>query len=339
VDEQMRQAETLRHNRTPAWPRLGARTRTMVQWMNDCTLLREADLIRLVWPDEVSRQTRSEQLRRWRDLRLIQPIDDADGPCFQLGRQGARVLRQAGFPLIAPVKPLASRVRRSIIETNAIGAQLVSALRREPWVAGVSWFVRPFSGGPARADGVAAALYRPDGACAEVRAHAGSMPELGAEAYAPPAGYALQRLVLEYDLETESQQQLIERARRWRAVWDATEQPERTHTIFLWVTSGGMARLERIWTAWVEEAGLPACFSTSDLLWEGERWHGWSGLRYRADGTCTWVWRDSRGRPRSLNPLAMHEPAWRSVPPQVLTNNSLQEGIATWDRQCPPPWY
>lgn len=335
----MRQAERPKTNRTPTWSRLGARTRTMLQWLNDCTLLHEADLIRLVWPEEVSRQARHEQLQRWRDLRLIQSIDDPSGPCVQLGRQGARVLRQAGFPLIAPVKPLAARVRRSVIDTNAIGAQLVSALRREPWVAGLSWHVRPFSGSSARADGVGVALYRPDGTAYAHRSEGYYAPELSGANYVPPPGYAVQRLVLEYDLETESQLQLVERARRWREVWDATEQPERTHTIFLWVTSGGMARLERIWTAWVEEAGLPAFFTTNNLLWEDDRFHGWSGLRYRGDGSYIWVWRDSRGRPRSLNPLALHEPEWRAVPPQLLTIHSLQEGIAGWDQQCPPPWY
>lgn len=335
----MRQGERPGTNRTPSWARLGPRTRTMLQWLNDCTLLHEADLLQLVWPEEVSRQARHEQLQRWRDLRLIQPIDDPSGSCFQLGRYGARVLRKAGFPLIAPVKPLASRVRRSVIDTNAIGAQLVSAVRREPWVAGVAWYVRPFSGGPARADSMTVVSYRADGAPCLDRPVECYAPELGATDYVPPRGYAVQRLVLEYDLETESQLQLVERARRWREVWDATEQPERTHTIFLWVTSGGTARLERIWTAWVEEAGLPAFFTTNSLLWEGDRWHGWSGLRYRSDGSCTWVWRDSRGRPRSLNPLALHETVWRNVPPQVLTNESLQDGIATWDRQNPPPWY
>ena len=91
------------------WAKLGERTRLMLQRLNDCVLLRDHDLELLVWPHTVSRQARAERLNRWQADQFVQVIHDAGGPCYQLGRIGARLLREAGFRRIAPTRLVADR--------------------------------------------------------------------------------------------------------------------------------------------------------------------------------------------------------------------------------------
>ena len=102
---------TTQSRRRITWEKLGERTRLMLQRLNDCILLDEDDLCALVWPEAVSRQARAERLSRWQAEQYIQPIAAPGGRCYQLGRSGARLLREAGFPRIAPVRPVAERVR------------------------------------------------------------------------------------------------------------------------------------------------------------------------------------------------------------------------------------
>jgi hypothetical protein len=120
-----------------------------------------------------------------------------------------------------------------------------------------AWLAQPFSGSTARPDGVAAIQYRvaaqPD---AQGCGRALWQSKLAAEGYAPPPGEALQRLVVEIDGGSESQRQLIQRARGWRARWEAMPHPPATHTIILWLTTGTIERLNTIWEAWTAEVSL-----------------------------------------------------------------------------------
>lgn len=82
----------------------------------------------------------------------------------------------------------------------------------------------------------------------------------------PPPGIGVMRLVVEIDSGSEGARQLAQRARNWRARWDQTAWPPTTHTIFLWITDKGFARLEAIWSAWTQHALLPAFFTTVETL-------------------------------------------------------------------------
>ena len=158
-----------------------------------------------------------------------------------------------------------------------------------------------------------------------------------AEGYTPPPGEAFQRLAVEIDSGTESQRQLIQRAKGWRARWEAMPHPPATHTLILWLTTGTIERLNTIWEAWVGHAFLPALFATqSDLAADSTQWRPWEPLRYE-QGRYRWLWRDLYGRPRSLKPWEMNEPLWRNEALQPVTLPSLGVSIAEWDRRCPAP--
>lgn len=324
---------------TPQWSRLGERTRTMLRWLNATMLLREADLVNLVWPEPVSRQAHEEALARWQQRRYIQPLPEAGERCYQLDRVGARVLRSAGFSQIAPAKPLMPRARPGILLANRVGAGLLSGARSEPRVKGFSWMVRPFSGTAARADGIAALCYATTAPVSSTTHSAPWIPELISDRAALPPGQAMQRLVIEIDSGTESQRQLNQRARGWRDHWDAQLPSPAIETIFLWITTGSIQRLNRIWEAWIGHAFLPAFFTTyADLAADGAHWQPWEPLRYE-QGRYRWLWRDLYGRPRSLKPWEMNEPRWRSEALQPVTRPSLAASIAEWDRRCPAPGY
>jgi hypothetical protein len=274
----------------------------MLQRLNDCVLLHEDDLCTLVWPTPVSRQARAERFAQWQAWQYIQPVAAADGPCYQLGRLGARLLRQAGFPRIAPVRLIAERARPGLLLANRFGAALNPDIQREPGIAGMGWAISPFSGRAARGDGLAALCYSIDNhPVARTRAD-GYLPAcLGAD-YEPPAGMAVTRLVVEIDRGTEDARQLARRARNWRNLWDQTAWPPSTHTLFLWITDRGTTRLETIWRAWTQYALLPAFFTTVGTLTlgTGGDWLPWNPRRHLPDGRLVWVWRDMYGRPRSL---------------------------------------
>ena len=324
---------------TPLWRRLGERTRTMLQWINETILLREADLVALAWPDPVSRQAQEEALARWQQRRYIQLLVEGDERCYQLDIVGAKVLRNAGFTRLAPTRPLMPRARPGVLLANRLGASLIVGARNDPKATGVAWLTQPFSGSAARPDGIAVMQYR------VAEPHVGQecrvpwLPEIAAEGYEPLPGHALQRLVIEIDSGTESQRQLIQRAQGWRTRWEAMPQPPATHTLFLWITTGSIERLNTIWEAWVGHAFLPALFATqSDLAADGTQWCPWEPLRYE-QGRYRWLWRDLYGRPRSLRPWEMNEPLWRSEIMQPVTMPSLAASIAEWDRVCPAPGY
>lgn len=324
---------------TPLWRRLGERTRTMLQRVNESILLREADLIALAWPEPVSRQAQEEALTRWQQRRYIQQLVEGTERCYQLDIVGAKVLRNAGFAQIAQTRPLMPRARPGILLANRLGTSLVVGARHDPQVTGMAWLAQPFSGSTARPDGVAAIQYRvaaqpiAQGVCAPW------LPELAAEGYTPPSGEALQRLVIEIDSGTESQRQLIQRAKAWRARWEAMPHLPATHTLILWLTTGTIERLNTIWEAWIGHAFLPAFFaSQSDLDADAPQWRPWEPLRF-AQGRYHWLWRDLYGRPRSLKPWEMNEPLWRSEALQPVTLPSLAASIAEWERACPAPGY
>jgi hypothetical protein len=325
---------------TPLWRHLGERTRTMLQRVNESILLREADLVALAWPEPVSRQAQEEALVRWQQRRYIQQLVEGAERCYQLDIVGAKVLRNAGFAQIAPTRPLMPRARPGVLLANRLGTSLVVGTQHDPQVTGVAWLAQPFSGNTARPDGVAAIQYR-------VAAQPGAqgcgrtpwLPELATEGYAPPPGQALQRLVVEIDSGTESQRQLIQRARGWRARWEVMPHPPATHTIILWLTTGTIERLNTIWEAWIGHAFLPAFFATQrDLAVDTPQWRPWEPLRF-AQGRYRWLWRDLSGRPRSLKPWEMNEPLWRREALQPVTLPSLEASIAEWDRIYPAPGY
>ncbi|NJM09021.1 hypothetical protein HC891_26705 [Candidatus Gracilibacteria bacterium] len=202
---------------TPLWRRLGERTRTMLQRVNESILLREADLIALAWPEAVSRQAQEEALTRWQQRRYIQQLVEGAERCYQLDIVGAKVLRNAGFAQIAPTRPLMPRARPGVLLANRLGTSLISGAQHDPQVTGVAWLAQPFSGSTARPDGVAAIQYRVRAQPTAQGVCASWLPQLVTEGYAPPAGEALQRLVIEIDSGSESQRQLIQRAKAWRA--------------------------------------------------------------------------------------------------------------------------
>lgn len=315
------------------WTKLGERTRLMLQRLNDCILLHEQDLETLVWPRAVSRQARAERLARWQADQLVQVIHDAHGPCYQLGRIGARALRAAGFSRIAPVRPVADRTRNGILLANHFGVSLHNDIQHETAVGGMAWTIAPWSGTNARGDGLAVLRYSLRGQCIERERVYGYAPVLAGEDYAPPSGTAIQRFVVEIDCGTETQRQLEQRARQWRKRWEQTNWPPATHAVFLWITTGGSGRLETIWRAWTQNALLPAFFTTADTLALGTNgeWQPWNARRVLADGRTLWVWRDMYGRARSLCPWEGNEPQWRFEQPTPVTRSSLQEGKTKWE--------
>lgn len=323
---------------TPLWRRLGERTRTMLQRVNESILLREADLIALAWPAPVSRQAQEEALTRWQQRRYLQLLLDGTERCYQLDIVGAKVLRNAGFTQLAPTRPLMPRARPGILLANQLGTSLIIGAQHDPRVTGVAWCAQPFTGNTARPDGVAAIQYRMATQPAMQRC-APWVPKLATEGYTPPPGEALQRLVVEIDSGTESQRQLIQRAKGWRARWEAMPHPSATHTIILWLTTGTIERLNTIWEAWIGHAFLPAFFATQrDLDADTPQWRPWEPLRFD-QGHYRWLWRDLYGRPRLLKPWEMNEPLWRSEAMQPVTLPSLGVSIAEWERVCPAPGY
>jgi hypothetical protein len=283
---------------TPLWRRLGERTRTMLQRINESILLHEADLIALAWPEPVSRQAQEEALTRWQQRRYIQQLVEGTERCYQLDIVGAKVLRNAGFTQIAPTRPLRLRARPGVLLGNRLGTSLIIGTQNDPLVTGVAWLAQPFSGSTARPDGVAAIQYR-IAAQPALQGCAPWLPELAAEGYTPPPGEALQRLAIEIDSGTESQRQLIQRAQGWRARWEAMPHLPETHTLILWLTTGSIERLNTIWEAWIGHAFLTAFFATqSDLDADTPQWRPWEPLRYE-QGRYRWLWRDLYGRPRS----------------------------------------
>jgi hypothetical protein len=320
---------TTRTQRRSPWAKLGERTRLLLQRLNDCILLDEEDLCALVWPEAVSRQARAERLRRWQADQTIQPIAIPGGRGYQLGRNGARLLREAGFPRIAPVRPVADRVRPGLLLANQFGVALTDDIQRDLGISGMGWMIRPFSGSDARGDGLAAIGYDLDGLPAQRTRPDAYAPEyLGAD-YTPPPGLGVMRLVVEIDSGSEDARQLAQRARNWRTRWDQTIWPPATHTIFLWITDKGWPRLETIWSAWTQYALLPAFFTTVETLTlgTGSRWHPWNPHRHMPDGRSAWVWYDMEGRPRSLRPWDLEEAVLRFEQPMAMQARSLGEGV------------
>lgn len=315
------------------WNKLGERTRLMLQRLNDCMLLDEDALCTLIWPEPIRRQTRTECFSRWQAEQLVQPVAGPGGRCYQLGRRGARLLREAGFPRIAPVRPVADRVRPGILLANRVGVALSEDIRSDLGVSGMGWAIQPFSGSEARSDGVAALSYDLDGLPTSRRRPDAYAPEcLGAE-YVPPPGIGMVRLVVEIDSGSEDARQLAHRARSWRARWDRTTWPPSTHTIFLWITDKGFTRLETIWSAWTHHALLPAFFTTIESLslGTGQCLHPWNPRRRMPDGRSVWVWHDMYGRPRSLRPWDLEERVLRFERPKPVAWRSLAESIAYQD--------
>ena len=120
-----------------------------------------------------------------------------------------------------------------------------------------------------------------------------------------------------------------QRARNWRARWDQTAWPPATHTIFLWITDKGFARLEAIWSAWTHHALLPAFFTTVETLTlgTGSRWQPWNPRRRMPDGRTIWVWHDMYGRPRSLRPWDLEEATLRFEQPVPIRMRSLGKSM------------
>jgi hypothetical protein len=146
----------------------------------------------------------------------------------------------------------------------------------------------------ARGDGIATIGYGFDGLSASRERLDACTPEHLSADYIPPPGIGVMRLVVEIDSGSEDARQLAQRARNWRARWDQTIWPPATHTIFLWITDKGFARLEAIWSAWTKQALLPAFFTTVETLslGTGRRWHPWKPRRHLPDGHSVWVWHD-----------------------------------------------
>lgn len=320
---------TTRSRRRITWEKLGERTRLMLQRLNDCILLDEDDLCALVWPEAVSRQARAECLSRWQAEQYIQPIAVPGGRCYQLGRSGARLLRESGFPRIAPVRPVAERVRPGLLLANRFGVSLYEDIQRDLGVSGMGWAIRPFSGSDARGDGLAAIGYDLDGLPASRARPDAYAPEyLGAD-YTPPEGYAVQRFIVEIDCGTENRQQLRARATNWRSRWEQIEWPPATHAVFLWITTKGWTRVEDIWSAWAQYALLPAFFTTVETLTlgTGGRWQPWNPRRVLPDGREVWVWRDLSGRPRSLRPWDLEEAMLRFEQPEAFALSNFEGSI------------
>jgi hypothetical protein len=320
---------TTRSRRRSTWEKLGARTRAMLQYLNDGVVMDEADLSTLIWPTAVSRQAQAECFGRWQAEQYLQVVHTPEGRCVQLGRRGARLLRAAGFPSIAPVRIVADRVRPGMLLANRFATALYDDLRTEAGVTGIAWTLRPFSGSGARGDGLAAVRYQLDLVPAPLVNHDRTAPELLGPTYTPPAGQSVQRLIIEIDRGTEDTRQLAQRACNWRTRWDSTTWPPATHAVFLWITTGGSARLETIWRAWTQHALLPAFFTTVDTLILGTsgHWHPWNPRRILPNGQTVWVWRDMYGRPRSLRPWDLEEGVLRFEQPVPVLQTSLADAV------------
>lgn len=331
-NDMIKQQAELQHRTN--WNKLGERTRTMLQRLNDCILLREHDLETLVWPQAVSRQARAERLTSWQADQFIQVIHDAQGPCYQLGRAGARLLRAARFPRIAPVRLVADRSRNGILLANRFGVSLHNDIQHEALVGGMAWTVAPWSGVHARGDGLAAIAYSLGGQHIDRQRTDAYAPMLAAENFTPAPEIAVQRFVVEIDCGTETYHQLEQRAKQWRKRWDEMRWPPATHAVFLWITTGGSTRLETIWRAWTRNALLPAFFTTVDTLTlgAGYEWHPWNPRRVLPNGQTMWVWRDMYGRARSLCPWEGDEPQLRFEQPKPVTVADLQVSIAPWSK-------
>lgn len=314
------------------WAKLGERTRLMLERLNDCVILRASDLETLVWPHTVSRQARAERLALWQADQFLQAVPTSLGPCYQLGRTGARILRAAEFPRVAPTRPIADRSQPGLVLANQFGVALHRAIQHEPTSSGMAWTIAPFSGAVARGDGLAVLNYNLHGQHLPRERADAYAPWLAAENFHPPAGTAVQRLVVEIDSGTENQQQLDQRARQWRQRWDRTVWPPATHAVFLWITTGGAARLESIWRAWAHHALLPAFFTTVDRLTpqDSPQWQPWQNARTLGSPP---VWRDMYGRPRSLCPWAGDEPAWRFEQPVPVVASSLHASVAAYQAE------
>jgi hypothetical protein len=280
----------------------------------------------------MSCQAQEEALTRWLQRRYIRVLTEGTERCYHLDLVGSKILRNAGFTQIAPTRPLMPRARPGVLLANRLGTSLVVGAQHDPQVTGVAWLAQPFSGSTARPDGVAAIQYRVAAQPGVEMHRALWLPAISAEGYAPPPGKALQRLVIEIDSGTESQRQLIQRAKGWRARWETMLHPPATDTIILWFTTGTIERLNTIWEAWIGHAFLPAFFATqSDLDVDIPQWRPWEPLRF-AQGRHRWLWRDLYCRPRSLKPWEMNEPLWRNEALQPVTMPSLTASIAEWER-------
>src|SRR5262249_47155265 len=152
----------------------------------------------------------------------IQPIPCHEGPCYQLGRLGARVLREAGFPCVAPVRPVAERVRPGLLLANRFGVSLYEDIQNDLGVGGMGWAIRPFRGSAARGAGLAAICYDLDGLPASRARPDAYAPDCLGATYAPLPGFGVMRLVVEIDSGSEDARQLVQRARNWRIRWDQT---------------------------------------------------------------------------------------------------------------------
>lgn len=297
-------------------------------------LLGDTDLATLVWSETVSRQAQTERIARWLADQYIQPVASRYGACFQLGRIGARLLREAGFTQIAPVRPFAERVRSGLLLTNRFGVSLWNDLHHDVGITGSAWAIRPFTGAAARGDGLCAMQYTLGTALDQSSTSCVRMPELLEQTYTPPRGAAVQRFVIELDSGTEDTKQLVRRAAHWRKLWEQTTWPAATHCVFLWITTGGSARLDAIWRTWTQHALLPAFFTTVETLTFGSErfWYPWNPRRVLPNATTVWVWRDMYGRPRSLRPWDLQEPHLRFEQPQPILFHSLSEAIAQSSR-------
>ncbi len=328
----------------PPWNRLGERTQKMLQCLNASTLLREADLIALVWPDPVSRQAQEEALTRWQHYGYMQPVRSGVERCYQLDRVGAKILRNYGVTTVAPIRPLKLRVHAGVLLTNQLVTSLIVDAQHDPRVTGVAWLTQPFRGRTARPDGEATIQYRlvPTPEVPGHRAIWYAEMATESDVLLLREGEALLHLAIEIDRGTESSQQLRQRAKHWRTRWEAMPHTWAMQTIILWLTTGTQERLNTIWEAWIEYAFLPAFFAVQRDMAVADgphaRWSPWEPRRTeqgQGQARTRWRWRDLYGRPRSLKPWELHEPVWRREAMQPVTLPSLTASIAAWDRMYP----
>jgi hypothetical protein len=312
------------------WHRLGERTRIMLQSVNATTFIREADLALLIWPTLVSRQAQEEAFGRWQQRRYVQSISELGDSYVQLDVVGAKILHNAGVAQIASTRACKPATRTGMVVANRIGVGTITASRHDPRVTAVHWNAQPFRGDLVRADGIAYVQYTTISQAVTQWSIASWLPELANTSYVPPAGQSLQRLVIEIDNTTQTQRQLAERAKRWRAYWESTPCFAASDTVFLWITTGSQARLNTIWEAWIGHAFLPAFFTTMhEFAVDGQYWQPWEPLRSE-QGRYRWIWRDLYGRPRSLKPWEMNEPVWRSESMRPVTMPSWSSSVRAW---------
>lgn len=200
-----------------AYPQFALPLQQALRWLNACCILTEADLVRVTWPAGIAERGREKALARWDALGLIQrldPLPEEHHPRYQLGRLGARKLREAGIGVTATTRPLHARVRPSL----TLGSRVIVGLCRDaladPVVRRVAVLVDPFRGLGVRPDGICVVRHLLATSPTALPTANSSLPEPYDPVATPPPDQTAMRYYIEIDRGTEERSALRQRAQR-----------------------------------------------------------------------------------------------------------------------------